>query len=260
MSRIKKATTSLARLAVGACNGPIRAIDFLGFGAITLPNSLFTRKTFAGVALGTGDGSNKGFDFPLAFVEPSSETVYVGGVAKTRGADYAVRYGVKGGDGVVLDTGANSPYTFCDSYSTVEEVAVIPQISGQEVDIASVVITHGGESARFNKFKAWLSLDNITWVLIGENNSLSNNLVSTMTGFPVDKYKYIKFWGETASRIGLIANLKIIGAPPATKHIEFLTAPATGAVITADFSTEYIPKSSNFVLDLQAEIVFGEGV
>ena len=45
----------------------------------------------------------------------------------------------------------------------------------------------------------------------------------------------------------------------AQKQIKFNTPPAAGQAIT-DFSVEYIPKSTNFVLDVQAEMLFGEGV
>ncbi len=43
------------------------------------------------------------------------------------------------------------------------------------------------------------------------------------------------------------------------KTIIFTTPPPEGAVITADYSVSYIPKSENYVLDVSAEIQFGEG-
>ncbi len=43
------------------------------------------------------------------------------------------------------------------------------------------------------------------------------------------------------------------------KTIVFDTPPAEGTIITADYSVPYIPKSEDYVLDVSAEVQFGEG-
>lgn len=45
-----------------------------------------------------------------------------------------------------------------------------------------------------------------------------------------------------------------------TDNITFDTAPVDGAVITADYWVKYMPKDTNHVVDLNIEILYGEGV
>ena len=47
---------------------------------------------------------------------------------------------------------------------------------------------------------------------------------------------------------------------PTLKVINFNTPPPEGVVITADYTVPYIPKTEDYVLDVTAEIQFGEGV
>ena len=49
-------------------------------------------------------------------------------------------------------------------------------------------------------------------------------------------------------------------AEPTLKVINFNTPPPEGVVITADYTVPYIPKTEDYVLDVTAEIQFGEGV
>lgn len=47
---------------------------------------------------------------------------------------------------------------------------------------------------------------------------------------------------------------------PRTTSVIFDSPPVEGASITIDYLTEYIPKTSDYVLDVNTEIIFGEGV
>lgn len=42
--------------------------------------------------------------------------------------------------------------------------------------------------------------------------------------------------------------------------IEFIIPPALGQVITADYTVDYVPKTTDYVFDLAVELQFGEGV
>jgi len=51
-----------------------------------------TAASIVGEAVGTGDGTTTVFTLANAPVEVESETVYVDGVAQTRGTDYSINY------------------------------------------------------------------------------------------------------------------------------------------------------------------------
>ena len=105
-----------------------------------------------------------------------------------------------------------------------------------------------------------LSIDGVNWISAGSSANWPANNIATLNGFTPAKYKYMKANFSTTSGGGYLDYIKIYATPPSTKQIKFNTPPAAGAAITADFSVEYIPKSTNFVLDVQAEMLFGEKV
>lgn len=265
----KRRYSSLTRLSASDGNAPIRGIICGGvygtgdvsLAGLSLPNTLFPGKDFTGIAIGTGDGNETQFDFPLSFVKPGSETIYVGGVPKIRGVDYTVRYGMRGADTLLVnvpDTNKGLLY----SGTTLEEIAVLPQPSGEEVDITSIVMKNAALSNyKIHSYDIKLSLDGENWVDAGSSSSWSASDVATLNAFTPAKYKYIKVTFTSTSSAGYACYalyIKVYATSPTTKHIVFTTPPTAAATITADFSVEYIPKSENFVLDVQAEVIFGE--
>ena len=266
----KRMYTSLTRLATTVGNYPIRGIILYDgysprptrqYGGIAFPNGLFPKKDYTGAAIGTGDGVITQFDFPVSFVKSGSETIYVGGVAKTRNVDYTVRYGMKSTDTLLLDR-PDSVFKLV-SYAgvTFEDIALLPQPAGEEAIITSIALKNGSlTSERMVSYNIKLSTDGVNWVDAGSSSPWYAGMVATLNSFTPAAYKYIKATFVTGAGGGSLAYIRIYATPPATKHITFTTPPASGAAITADFSTEYINKTSNFMLDVQAEVLFGEGV
>ena len=260
----KRRYSRLTRFGADKGNAPIRGIlcgsNFNNHvGGVSVPNLLFPKKDFVSIALGSGDGANEEFDFPLSFIQNESETIYVNGVPKTRNVDYTVRYGMRSTDTMLVDV-PEVEREIIERYTTFEEIAVLPQPVGDEVDITSIVMKNGGRtSSRMLSYGIQLSMDGENWVDAGSSASWNTNSVATLNAFAPAKYKYIKATFEPDTGMGSLKYVRVYATPPATKHIKFTTPPANGAVITADFSVEYIPKSENFVLDVQAEVLFGEG-
>lgn len=275
----KRRYSPLARLSASRGNTAIRGILCGGvyggasgsnsnlFIGLSLPDTAFPGKDFTGIAIGTGDGTETQFDFPLSFVKPASETIYVNGVPKIRGVDYTVRYGMRGADTLLVncpqDASTGVDKRFMESGNTIEEIAVLPQPLGEEVDITSIVMKNSTlDNYRISSYDIKLSLDGENWVDAGSSSSWYTSNVATLDAFTPDKYKYIKvtfkpYWTTGGNTSG-VSYIQVYATPPATKHIVFATPPAPAATITADFSVEYIPKSENFVLDVQAEVIFGE--
>lgn len=268
----KRRRSALARVAVGSSNHPIRGIIVSanveatnrGIGGTGLPVSgVFESKEYVGIAVGTGDGYNKQFDLPVPYPMADSETVYVAGVAKSKGVDYTMHYGARNGDTTIVDTSPGNGFIYISE--TFEEIIELPQPSGSESTITAVELKNtNAYSFNLGGYKVDLSVDGETWVGAGELISgWGLGAVATLNSFAPGPYKYVKvklFKNPAGNGDQYITHIKVFATPPASKHITFLTAPANGAPITADFSTDYINKTSNFVLDVQAEVVFGEGV
>ncbi|HCP14816.1 MAG TPA: hypothetical protein DIT32_03435 [Peptococcaceae bacterium] len=271
----KRCTTALARFVTTAGNSPVRGIILSegagqtfystrsGYGGTSLPiTGIFEKQDYTNVAVGTGDGVETDFNLPVAYPMSSSEKIYVGGVEKTRGVDYAMNYG-KGSVLPLLDvTFLNTCYGsfYGETGVFLEEVVVLPQPTGYETEIASIYIKNGPVNYSCSRYDIYLSLDNINWVLAGTTSSGTWSYATEVTfdTFTPDKYKYMKckMYIGTGD-LDCIQRMIINGT--SSPHITFTTPPANGAAITADFSIDYINKTSNFVLDLQAELQFGEG-
>jgi len=266
----KKTRTNLARVATTVVNMPIRGI-ILGadyphrwHGDAVIPNDIFTGSVFAGVAVGTGDGTRTEFDLPLPLVRPLSEKIYINGIEKVRGVDYTMHYGLRSTDTHAF-LSPDIDHIVLDGTPTREEIIEIPQPPGVYFDAGSSIITGVSligsgqdESPRVSNYSFSLSLDGVTWTT-PITGYVARNAVISVTGFTPDKYKYLKAIMSSAGP-GYIRQFGILATPPAQKNIKFTSPPPAGAVITADFSTDYIHKSSNFVLDVQSELLWGEGV
>lgn len=67
--------------------------------------------------------------------------------------------------------------------------------------------------------------------------------------------------GKIGAAYSSLSGLPIISNfEKSVKTIMFNTPPEEGAIITADYIVPYIPKTEDYVLDITAEIQFGEGV
>ncbi len=74
-------------------NHTVRTIGINSVGAISLPNhTLFPLLPITKIPVGSGDATTTEFNVKAAVIVENSETIYVGGVAKTRGVDYEFDY------------------------------------------------------------------------------------------------------------------------------------------------------------------------
>ena len=92
----------------------------------------------------------------------------------------------------------------------------------------------------------------ITWTLLSSN---TNNAVITVPA----SNRYAKYWKlerNGTNDYQMLADVTAYNAPSANIH--FATAPASGAVITADYTTKTIAKDANHVFDLTVTIQLGE--
>lgn len=277
----KRVRSNVVRLGVNDANIPIRGLFYsqavvnhnavvtYNYGGTTIPTAgVCEGMAYTGVAIGTGDGVETAFDFPIDFVKPESEAIYVDGILKNRGIDYTIHYGQRQTETIVIDTsGGYDNAIWSDTPSvgkTFSEEIEIPQPEG-------AYFTEGATTVTRVEFKSFygmasgaytceMSEDGTIWDMIVSGISLGSNGIKDYTLPTPKKYKYIRMTitcGSTTFTGILLEYLRVYGTPPVTKHIVFTTPPEDTKAITANFSIDYINKTTNYVLDLQAEIQFG---
>lgn len=103
------------------------------------------------------------------------------------------------------------------------------------------------------------SNDNINFeeVRIGYGSS-NNEKILEMPDVDIDSYEYIKLriHGHAYNNIQSLA----FCAPSDSNTIKFNTPPANGEVISINGYVPYLPKSTDYVLDVTLELKFGEGI
>ena len=252
----KTITLSIARIAanVGNMPGGIGCINLYNYDnssnyypcfAIKTGSDWFAGSTITGEAVGTGDGSTK--DFATDFDFPQNAKIYVDGVEAS---------------GVTVD---NAPITNADMAAYFDEVTVIdgvayPKETNNLSNNTNSGFTMLGAGTYYNPHyttgiksfaksspdKVEVSNDLITWVTL---------TLSATTTVPVE-YRNYKYWRVSAGAYYGIYNL--ISDTFNTTNIHFATAPVSGAVITADYTTPVIAKDTNHVFDLTITITYGE--
>jgi len=261
----KQITYTATRLAVGVGNdlNGIRCLQILHgsdlyrqclFGGITacVGGTWYPGTDITGEAIGTGDGSTVDFNTTFPFI--SNATIYVDGVES---ADVTLDEDLPNSSNEVSnflefisattpnsgysDNGAPAPYNSLDD--------------GTETWWGKTVV--GATSTWYNPYYArgitafnaynctvQASDDLITW--------------ATVTTPVAAGYQHMKYWRLTATSVyGCVRTWTIGTAFPVT-NIHFGTAPASGAVVTADYTTKTIAKDTNHVFDFSLTITLAE--
>lgn len=250
----KTLTITMPRRSVSANNiaGGIRAIVCRASSAETAPavlsllvgGSWYPSTSIVGEAIGTGDGVKK--DFAFAYCEAYNATIKVNGTAQSNGISIDERSPL-----LVTDMGAY--------FMSIAADGVTPRTYYAK-DIKSLV-TATGTSYWYNPF--WsvgiksLTIQNGT-LFVSNDMQLFEQIgyVNGPTVVPdaYRQYKYFKFVPNNSYGGGLFS----ITANCTSNHIHFSTPPATGAIITADYTTKTVAKDANHVFDLTVTIQLGE--
>lgn len=210
----------------------------------------YTSTAITGEAIGTGDGTTTDFatDFPFA----SDATIYVDGVEQTTGMSID-----EGIPQTPSDMGAWFEFLPLYSSRPTSEGSSSPYASNYTVHSAS------GVAAFYNPYfsqgltgfyyyptsaasKVECSDDLNTWVTVASGASAAT--VSIPSG-----YACYKYWRLTACTTKLWTSAGIT-----VNNIHFDTAPASGAVVTGDYTTKSIAKDANHVFDLTVTLTLAE--
>lgn len=223
----------------------------LDIGGNGLPAS-----TITGESIATGDGTTK--DFATSFDCISGATIYVDGVQSAT---------VTVDTGVPLDHLNMGKYFQFEPRASSENLSYTPSFNAKSI-VFFEQYSPVGYAVFYNPFFS-LGITSLTCgqVRVSVSDDLTNwtqivdgtqsGSISIAAEHQQKKYWKIETTITTAQTSGSYCyGLTTAGATG--KNIHFSTAPASGAVITADYTAEAVAKDANHVFDLTVTIQLGE--
>lgn len=264
------------RFEVNAGNGFIQCIaagqyandtSYTELFVADLPNtSIWPGHTETDLAIGTGDGVTTDFDILCPIITAGSDMVKVGGVTKTRNTDYTIEPEAcyMAISGLCLSRGkdhTSSNYPTVNSspkdWTYSERTPAATQYIGNwaAVDLGEAKLVGG---VRFHTWtnasgslEIYWSDDGTDWTLLETLNysGLSNfgwSGVLQLTNPATHRY-----WKAVG---GSLSNVEFLSGK---KALHFNTAPASGDAITISYTSPYIKKNTNYVLDISFQLEIG---
>lgn len=277
---------STARFEGHQANGDLTEINFMAvnsndyrnpiFRALVkdLPSSVWDGVTFTGKEIGTGDGTETGFNSEHSFLE--DETVYVAGVSvvgytkRRYPKDRVVTsHDIAGWNLVEAESGVSNMQRIFDgstgSFANVSNGSefIIDLIDNIDWGIEAIDI-HNEATSNFywaTNFDVYVSGDKETWtkVLEGATTNASSSWKTNNFTSTAGTFRYVKVHLITSSA-GSGWRINEIRFPITENQIAFDVAPDSGNAVTMDYTIrEYIPKSESFFLDMSGPtITFGD--
>lgn len=245
---LKKVTLNCTRIGVNECNGA-------GFLEIAENSNLFTMycdgwysgTVITGESIGTGDGTTKDFKTKFGLVKSGAQ-IYVDGVEATNAIididnptdltnilHYMKEVDLNGKlnkTSAVTSVPPNTKKIFYNPLYAIMGVAKVYGVVGSSVNFEC-------------------SNDLTTWTVIG------NGIGSSGMDVPTNLKNY-KYWRASGCTVNNWAYIKATTTDITQYNIHFAAEPASGAEITADYTTALIAKDANHVFDMSMSFTFGE--
>lgn len=261
----KKLTVTAPRIAAADRNvaGGLSYLCFYGINLSTIQSSGYgwypdvivecggsgmPATTITGEAIATGDGVTK--DFATKFPFPTAATVFVDGVA-----DPSVT--VDATSPVSSDLQRFMQVEYADTDMISDHDTAFP-VAGSKLILYNPLYAKGIASFKiYGGYYGTVSYsdDKVTWTPI----TISTNDGTVIT-VPTEAV-HAKYWKLTHAEASSTTSPYIRTLVPAvdcSKSIHFTTPPASGAVITANYTTPVIAKDANHVFDFSMTIQLGE--
>lgn len=255
-------TGTAARLAAASANtnsfGGINTIN--GDLVFNVGGSWFSGSEIVGEPIGTGDGVTTDFSTKFGAVKQGAK-IYLDGIEQTSGVsvdqnvpDYGMRF-VRRTDGVrrALYTFGGTYYrdlTLIDGDTVILENPYYPATGVRSISV------HG--STYSDTVRVYGSNDLQTWTQ-AQTANCGNETVEVRIPTAHSGYRYYALNGKGGTVY--FSSFSVAGCSFVRNEdgdIHFTEAPAEGAIITADYTSQSIAKDSNHVFDFSFTITFGE--
>lgn len=257
------------RLGIDSANWDIREMALNDICRVNLENSLaWNPYTLTDVSIGTGDGETDTFD--LGRYDVSDIVIKIDGNVTY---DYTLE-NISGDDSreifplwKLISSNAtdidDKVYTgacvgITETGQTKEWIIEVDDTSivGEQIELRTTFLPTAGGGA---KIYVYGSYDGETFSQLYYTQHFYTQVHNITFDSP---YKYIKIL-VTHPNAGFNTNteyIRWINKDYKRPQVVFNTPPPVDSIITADYTVPYIPKTSDYILDVNFELQFGEGV
>lgn len=271
-----KKVSFATRLGTDAGNYDIRELALGDICRVNLENTLaWSPIDLKDISIGTGDGETTAFD--LGRYDTSNVVIKVNGDVTN---DYILENTSGENRELFPLWKLYDPNVERDSqmYTGVfvgksEQVPLRDVTYGRTIEVNPDIVTIGEKiSVGLVGSYSMSSASTVYLYLLGskdgENFTNLTTWVSQNTNTPTygqytmtDSYTHLRFeWMMKGNGWGTIYYIKWLNGNYKRPQVVFNTPPAVDSLITADYTVPYIPKTSDYVLDVNFELQFGEGV
>ena len=229
----RKRKTNVLRFGINDANGDVKSLEFTNLFALELPTSgIFGGQPYTNVPIGVGDGETTEFILPSRNIIKNTLKVKKDGVITT---DY------------ITSNKNLLPFK-------IQNPLVLPPTNlAYGVSLTSngtlMAVAHSG-----SPYITTYDWDGTEWV-----KKPNPSVVPRTTANGVSLTPDGTLMAVTVGYDGL-PYIITYDCKPRTLQITFDTPPTSGTVLTADYTTEGIHKTANYVIDVSFAIQFGEGV
>lgn len=271
-----KKVSFATRLGIDAGNYDIRELALGDICRVNLENTIaWNPINLTDISIGTGDGETTAFD--LGRYDTSNVVIKVDGnvtndyslqnISGENREYFPIWKLVKEGTAIpeyylkncFVGIATSSNPTVGTSYPIIE---VNPDtIVGKTIDYSLYGYYYSANSYCTSRIYIDGSYDGINFTNLVDIEARNNNTITQGYTFN-NAYNYIRIRYSFASRgrKPYIYYIRLRNDNYGQPKIIFNTPPAVDSLITADYTVPYIPKTSDYVLDVNFELQFGEGV
>lgn len=247
-------------------------VDLAGF-RIVFPNTAYNGHSFSGKAIGTGNGSDMGFNLPWDDHVLNTDVIKVDGATKTRGTDYVIKKlkrGTKRSNEfsnieVSEESLTNWFYNvFLNSTTQTIDSGLYPlsgiidmgEVARWNFDGFGYQVTTSG-TYRFTGIQVHSSVDKSTWDLVTSVTPANNtNLQDFNFNELTTPFRYLRFTFTGGNNASIRGQLMLYAN---NDQIVFTSPPANNAPITGDWQVPYVPKDTDHMFDSQFVLTFADG-
>ena len=228
----------------------IPAVCVIKGGGTAFPPSRITDE-----AVGVGNGSTT--KFRTAFHAPYNATVKVNGVAVSSGVQVKKLPAVANSQIEYNGIRGEGTYLFNMVYKNALNIIRYTTNSANEL-VNSAAIESIFPEIGLSALYIYVSSSNQRARWSGSDDGVNWTSFETDYNLLPENAKHYKYYKYDDTRYTNLSGVKIQSGSYDGYNIIFDTPPAQGDVITIDYTTDYIPKDSDHVLDVELTLSFGE--
>lgn len=271
----KKMVFNIPRFETAEANSIIRELSINKIARVILPaEDVFSNFSFIGKAIGMSDGIITDFALPYGHPKAGTLKIYADGTLLIKDVDYTVADGFAYGEVITLYDNIISSFIY-NSYNgvgpylyaydkpwlgsandgSIRNYIYFNHNINEPMKGIRLVLDGTYSGLAIGAYTLYGSNDGANWTNIGSGNSSVYSGTVDLNFSTPQNYSWYKITFSSEGK-----HLKAIRLLSANYNLHFINLPANGVAITADYDVEYLPKNSDYVLDLTGSILFGEAV